>query len=86
MELPSKVIEQAAFNTILKIEEHMLIVVDKSTHEEHLSQPLQTNNKHIKIDITFLTAYNGKFNVTNSNNNFFSRNQLLMKLVLYNLL
>ena len=45
MELPSKILEQIAFNTRPKIEEHMLIVMSKSTHEEHLSQPLQTNNK-----------------------------------------
>ena len=48
MELPSKLIEQSAFNTRPKIEEHMLIVKDNSTHEEQLSQPLQTNNKQIK--------------------------------------
>ena len=68
MELPSKLIEQIAYNTRPKIEEHMLIVMDKSTHEEHLSQPLQTNNKQLKIAITFLTAFNGIFNVTNENN------------------
>ena len=45
MELPSKLLEQVAFNTRTKIEEHMLIIKDKSTHKEHLSQPLQTNNK-----------------------------------------
>ena len=49
----------------------MLIVMDKPTHEEHLSQPLQTNNKQFKIAVTFLTGYNGIFNVTNSNNKFF---------------
>ena len=43
MELPSKVLEQIDFNTRPKIEEHFLIVMDKSSHEEHLSQPLQTN-------------------------------------------
>ena len=36
MELPSKLLEQIAFNTRPKIEEHMLINMDKSTHEEHL--------------------------------------------------
>ena len=46
----------------------MLIVMDKSTHEEHLSQPLQTNNNQFKKSITFLTGYNGIFNLTNSNN------------------
>ena len=71
MELPSKFLEQIAFNTRSKIEEHILIVMDKSTHEEHLFQPLQTNNRQFKIAITFLSAYNGIFNVTNSNNKFY---------------
>ena len=71
MELPSKLLEQIAFNTRPKIEEHMLIIMDKSTHEEHLSQPLQTNNKQFKVAVTFLTAYNGIFNVTHSNNKFY---------------
>ena len=71
MELPSKILEQIAFNTRPKIEEHMLIVMDKSIHEEHLSQPLQTNNKQFKKAVTFLSAYNGIFNVTNENNKFY---------------
>ena len=71
MELLSKLLEQIAFNTRPKIEEHMLTVMDKSTHEEHLSQPLQTNNKQFKIAITFLSAYDGIFNVTDSNNKFY---------------
>ena len=71
MELPSKLLEQIAFNTRPKIEVHMLIIMDKSTHEERLSQPLQTNNKQFKIAVTFLTGYNGIFNVTNSNNKFY---------------
>ena len=71
MELPSKLLEEIAFNTKPKIEEHMLIVMDKSTHEEHLSQPLQTNNKQFKIAVTFLTGYNGIFNVTDKNNKFY---------------
>ena len=70
MELPSKLLEQLAFNTIPKIEEHMLIIVNKSTHEEHLFQSLQTNIKQFKLGITFLTGCNGIFNVTNSNNKF----------------
>ena len=45
MGLPSKLLEQIAFSTRPKIEKHMLIVMDKSTHEGHLSQPLQTKNK-----------------------------------------
>ena len=71
MEFPSKLLEQIAFDTRPKIEEHMLIILDKSIHEEHLSSPLQTNNKHFKIAITFLSAYNGIFNVTSENNKFY---------------
>ena len=71
MEIPSKLLEQIAYITRPKIEEHMLIVMDKSTHEEHLFQPLQTNNKQFKIAVTFLTGYNGIFNVTNENNKFY---------------
>ena len=70
MELPSKLLKKIVFNTTPEIEEHMLIVMNKSTHEEHLYQPLQTNNKQFKIAVTFLSAYNGIFNVTNSNNKF----------------
>ena len=71
MELPSKLLEQIATNTRPKIEEHMLVVMDKSNHEEHLSKPLQTNNEQFKIAVTFLTGYNGIFNVTNKNNKFY---------------
>ena len=77
MELPTIILERIAFNTRAKIEEHMLIVMDKSTHEEHLSQPLQTNNKQFKIAITFLSAYNGIFNVTNKNNKFYFKKNLI---------
>ena len=80
IKLSTKLLEQIAFITRSKIEEHMLIVMDKSAHEEHLSQPLQTNKKQFKIGITFLTAYNGIFDVTNENNSFFSRKQLLTRM------
>ena len=63
MELPSKILEQIAFNTRLEIEEPMLIVMDKSTHEEHLSQPLQIDIKQFINAVTF-NWYNGIFNVT----------------------
>ena len=53
MELPSKLLKQIAFNTRPKIEEQLLIVMDESTHEEHLSQALQTNNKQIKTAVIF---------------------------------
>ena len=65
MKLPSKLLKRIAFNTRPKLEEHMLIVMDKSTHEEHLYQALKTNKKQFKIAVTFLTGYNGIFNVTN---------------------
>ena len=77
MELPSKLLEQIAYNTRPKIEEHMLIVMDNSTHEEHLFAPLQTNNKQFKIAITFLSAYNGIFNVTSKNNKFYFKKNLI---------
>ena len=35
MEHPSKLLEQKAFITRPKIKEHMLVVRDKSTHEEY---------------------------------------------------
>ena len=41
----------------------MLIVMDKCTHEEHLSHSLETNIKQFKIAVTFLTGYNGIFDV-----------------------
>ena len=49
----------------------MLTVMDKSTHEKHLYQPLQTNTKQFNIAVNFLTGYNGIFNVTNSNIKFY---------------
>ena len=70
MELPGKLLEQIAFNTRPKIEEHTLIVMDNTTHEENLSQPLQGNNKQIKIAVTILTGYKGIFINTNSNKKF----------------
>ena len=52
MELPSKLLEQTAFITRPKIEEHMLIVMHKSSHEEHLSQRLETKNEQFKIAVS----------------------------------
>ena len=72
MELSRKLLEQIVFNTRSKIEEHMLIVMDKPAHEEHLYQPLQTKNEQFNLVVTFLTGYNGIFNLTNSNNKFYS--------------
>ena len=77
MELPSKLLEQIAFNTRAKTEEHMLIIMDKSTHEEHLYQTLQTKNKQFKIAITYLSGYNGILNVTNSNIKFYFKENIV---------
>jgi len=71
MDLPSTGLEPIAFNTRPKIEEHILLVMDKSIHEEHLSQPLQIKIKQFKIAVTFLTGYNGIFNVTSKNNKLY---------------
>ena len=71
MELPIKLLEQIAYITRPEIEEHMLIVTDKTTLKENLSQPLQTINKEFKTAVTSLTGSNGIFNVTNLNNNFY---------------
>ena len=77
MELPSKLLEQIAFNTRSRIKEHMLIVMDKSTHEKHRTQPLQINNRQFEIAATFLSGYNGLFNVTNRNKKFYFKKSLV---------
>ena len=56
MELPSKTLEQVAFITRRKIEEFMLIVMDKSTQEGLFYQPLQANIKQFKTAVTLLTG------------------------------
>ena len=70
MKFSSKLLEQIAFNTRPKTKDYILILMDKSTQDEHLVQPLQTNNKQYKKAVTFLSDYNGFFNVTNTNNKF----------------
>ena len=71
MELPRQILEKIAHNTRPTIEKQMLIGMNKSTHEEQLSQQLQANIKQFKMAVTFLTGYNGIFNDTKSNNKFF---------------
>ena len=71
MELPSKMLGQIAYNTRDKIEEHMLVVMDKSIHEEYSSQPLQTNNKQFKIAVTFPTGYSRNSNINEKKNKKF---------------
>ena len=39
-------------------------------------QPLQINNKQFKKAITFLTAYNGFFKITNSNNKLYFKKSI----------
>ena len=77
MELPSKILEQIAFNTRARIEEHILIIMNKSKHEEVLFQPLQTNNRRFKLAVTHLSVYNSIFNVTNKNNKFYFKKNLI---------
>ena len=71
--LPSKLLEQIAINTRPKKQEHIMIIMNTSIHEEHLFQSIQTHNKQFKIAVTFLSAYNGIFNVTNSIQMFYSK-------------
>ena len=76
MELSSEILEQIAFKTRSKIEEHMLVVMDKSTREEHLFQPSQTNNKQSKVAVTFPTSYNRIFNVSMKNKKFYLKKSI----------
>ena len=45
--------------------------MNKSTHKENLTQPLQIDNKQFEIAVNFLTGYNGIFSVINENNKFY---------------
>ena len=45
MEHPIRLLEQIAFNTRSKAEEHMLVIWINLKNEEHLSQPLQPINQ-----------------------------------------
>ena len=45
--------------------------MDSSIHGELLSQTLETNNKQFKTAVSFMTGYNGVFNVTIKNNRCF---------------
>ena len=71
MELHAKTLKQFPFNTRSKIEEHLLKVMDKNTHGEHLHQPLQTNIKQFKIATIFLTSHDESFNFTNKKIKFY---------------
>ena len=45
MELSSKILEQKPIISRPKVEGHKIVVINKSTNEEHLAQPFQTNDK-----------------------------------------
>ena len=45
--------------------------MDTIQHEENLQIPLQTNHRKFKVAVTFLTGYNGIFNITSKNNKFY---------------
>ena len=54
MEIPSKFLERLASDTRPKIEEHILIVMNKSTREKPFFQPIQTNSTQFKTSVAFL--------------------------------
>ena len=68
MELPGEILDKIVINTRRKIEDHLLSVMVKSTHAEHLSQLLETISNQFKKPITSLTGYHGFFIVINSKN------------------
>ena len=72
MELPSELLENIAFNTRPKSEEHILIFIDKSVHREHLSEPLQTIFERFKISVPFQTGFNRIFIARNKKIRFYS--------------
>ena len=51
MEFPCKCLDPIVFKTRAKIEEHMFTVMDKSTYEEHVSQPSDIKNIHFQIAV-----------------------------------
>ena len=71
MELSSKLLEEIAFNTRPKVEDHKFMIIEESIHEDHSSQPIQTNFKEFKLAVTFLTGFNAIFNVTKRNIKFY---------------
>ena len=53
MQLASKLLEQVAVNTRPKNEKHMLIVMDKSTHEEHIYNHCKLIMNNLKLQSLF---------------------------------
>ena len=58
------------------------MVLDNSTHEEHLSQSLQTHRKQFEtaVTVTFLTGYKGIFKNTNNKKNSILQNLSVIKM------
>ena len=44
--------------------------MDKSIHEKNLSHPLQTDNKLLKLAVTFSTGYNAIFIIRSKTDKF----------------
>ena len=70
MELLSNFSEKKSFKTRPKIEEHMLIVMNKPTQEEHLFQSVQINIKQFELVELFLCVCTGVFKTTNKKYKF----------------
>ena len=49
------------------------MAIDNFTHEQHLSQTIQTSKKKFNETVTFRTGYTGIFNVTNENSEIIFR-------------
>ena len=60
----TKLMNEMVSITRPKSEEHMLVVLDKSSLGKNLCQPLQAKNKQYKNAITFSSRFNGIFNST----------------------
>ena len=74
MDSLGKNLEQIAHNTQPKIEAHMNVVTDESSHEKKFSQSFITNNNQLIKAIICLTGCDGTFNIsTKSKKNLFHK-------------
>ena len=71
MEVPSKLLEQIAFNTRPKIEERMLIDMDKFVMKSTYLNRYKLIINNFKVAIMFLTGYKCIFNVTDKNKKYY---------------
>ena len=86
MKLPNKLFSKNSVKDEIQNGTANVDCDDKSILEEHLSQACQSNYKRFDIAISFLTGYNGMFNVTRKKIKVFSQNQLVINKVLFKLL